>query len=82
MPKEMQDALQEKIRPYHNALSFKCGAVEAWEYLAPELAAIRGERDAYKKVLEDIAINLYPAPISLAKKALEQYSSPKSTNNE
>jgi hypothetical protein len=34
MPESVQKYLETKIRAYHNALSFKNGAVELWEYLA------------------------------------------------
>jgi len=43
MPDEMKDALREKIRPYHNSLSFKNGAVEAWEYLYPEIERMKAD---------------------------------------
>lgn len=34
MPESVQKHLEDKIRSYHNPLSFKCGVVELWEYLA------------------------------------------------
>ncbi len=53
-PLDIQKALEPKIRDYHHRLSFICGAVETWELLAPEIASLKAERDAYRKALEDL----------------------------
>lgn len=82
MPKEMETALQEKIRPYHNALSFKCGVVEAWEYLAPELERLQSENTAFRRALEECKQPIgHSARVDLINDILEQYPLPKEDKN-
>lgn len=91
IPEEIKEAIQmagdfygyaipdEDLKRRRPVQDFKAGAEWLYRYLAPQMEAMREERDVYKETLQKIKDSKtpYPKHIKLwAKEALDQYPSP------
>lgn len=85
MPKEIRDYLDTTYREYFNVRSYRAGAIDLWEKLAPEMEAMRKAMEGIIKwefatdgrKFDSNQEEVLKTVIAMVKDVLDQYPSPK-----